>query len=167
MATSPIRLSRTREVLSRSSEVKLAPSVSSELETDLDKTLRQLSCLSCKAFQPTTNLPHLPLYHPDPQKLIMPEPKMIMFSGSPGENIEHILYGFEIFFHNQASTLGEDQAEETNAAKACYVIRHIKPGSIASKFVNRLPLGITRNYEALCQELRARLENSTELEEEK
>ena len=167
VAHSPSLLSRTREVLSRFSEVKLAPSVSSELESDLDKTLRQLSRLSCKAFQPTTNLLHLPLYHPDPQKLIMPEPKMIIFGGSPGENIEHFLYGFEIFFHKQASTLGDDQAEETNGAKAYYVIRHIKPSSIPSKFVNRLPLGITRNYEALCQEQRVRFENSAKLEEEK
>lgn len=97
----------------------------------------------------------------------MPEPKIITFGGSPSENIEHFLYGFEIFFHKQASTVCDNQAEETNEAKAYYVIHHIKPSSIASKFVNHLLLDIIRNYEALCQELRARFENSTELEEEK
>ena len=122
MAPSPILLSQTKEVLSRSSEVELVPSVSSGTKTDLDQTLRQLSRLSCKAFQPTTHLPHLPLYHPDPQKGIMTRPKIIMFGGSSNENIEHFLYGFEIFFHKQVSTLGDNQAEETNAAGMGVVI---------------------------------------------
>jgi len=38
----------------------------------------------------------------------MPESKMIEFGGTSTENIEHNLYGFEIFFENEERRAGID-----------------------------------------------------------
>jgi len=99
----------------------------------------------------------------------MAELKMIEFGGASSKNVEHFLYGFQIYVQREESRTPCDanQAQESSEAKAYHVIRHIKPGSVAFKFVNRLPLTVTRDLVSLCPELRSRFENSTEFVDEK
>jgi len=91
--------------------------------------------------------------------------KLIDFGGEVGENVEHFLYGFQLFFEEQARRAGPNAIPEASEKMAYRVIQHIKSGSEAAKFINCLPVQTTRNYETLCHELRHRLENSVELAE--
>ena len=98
---------------------------------------------------------------------IMSDVKLIDFGSEVGDNIEHILYGFRFFFEEQARRVGPNATPEASDKMAYHVIQHIKSGSEAAKFVNRLPVETTRDFETLCQELRRRFKNWVELAEEK
>jgi len=167
VATSPNLRNLAQQVLSSSPTVYQLLQDSSEFKTSSEQTPHQQAHLLHQPLSSQLN-PLVPLpANPYHTRLTMTESKMIEFGGTSTENVEHFLYGFEIFFQNEERRAGADGVRESSEAKAYYVIRHIKPRSAASRFVNRLPLQVTRDYAALCRELRSRFENSTELEEEK
>ncbi|RPA92244.1 hypothetical protein L873DRAFT_1847811 [Choiromyces venosus 120613-1] len=100
-------------------------------------------------------------------QLKMAELKLMDFGGTMGENVEHFLYDFEIIFVREGKKTETAGSLYPTDVRAHRVIQHLKPGSQAFKFVHRLPLSVTKDYDALCRELRARFENSAEIEEEK
>lgn len=171
MATSPNLLIQAERVLSSSPVNYPLLLDDSESEISSDQEPHRLSHSSyfspSRKANPPPLLPLVPSSCPEPP--VMAELKMIEFGGASSENIEHFLYGFEIYFQRKESRTPGDanRAQESSEAKAYHVIQHIKPGSLAFKFVNRLPLTVTRDYVSLCRELRSRFENSTEFEDEK
>ena len=171
MATSPNLLIQAEQVLSSSPVNYPLLLDDSESEISSDQGPHRLSHSShtspSRKANPPPLLPLVPSRCPEPP--VMAELKMIEFGGASSENVEHFLYGFEIYFQREESRTPGDanRAQESSEAKAYHVIRHIKPGSLAFKFVNRLPLTVTRDYVSLCRELRSRFENSTEFEDEK
>ncbi|RPA90797.1 hypothetical protein L873DRAFT_1795281 [Choiromyces venosus 120613-1] len=78
----------------------------------------------------------------------MSEIKLLDFGGAPGENVEHFLYGFEIFFEHEARKAGPNATTEPSETMAYRVIQHIKPGKYI-KITRKIACGMSSGNQHL------------------
>ncbi|RPA91939.1 hypothetical protein L873DRAFT_1848039 [Choiromyces venosus 120613-1] len=122
--------------------------------------------------------PHLPLPYlssfpllpiPVGDTVKMTDVKSIEFSGHPSESVDQFLRGFELAFRSQEKKEGLSANSEAGLSeyKAFQILRNLKPCSEAVRFAHRLPSNTMQDFDELCAALRARFENSDEIEEER